>query len=663
MKPSQLSQKRSYAKKNPVYYPDPAVNYPEIAKKDLMLAEVYRLADPAIPVEEKKLNPFQVKVGRKNIIWVDVVIERIKGVRIRELERVMHVYGKPGRSRYITGRIRAEKLPLLNELAKRIQTSRIIRPTLNLSLKAIQANRSIINKNSSLKGTDGSGVIVGIVDYGCDFNHPNFKSNEKTRLLYLWDQNGEGGEPPKNYEYGNEFGRTQINTALNKQDPYKHLKNYYIEENAHGTHVMDIAAGSSPDADYLGVAPGADLIFVDLRRPILQKNLSAIEFAEKELETLGSSRDLLDAVRYIFEKADEKKKPVVVNLSLASSGGGHNGTSLVESMFDDLLTNPPPKYGRAIVIAAGNDYLNKLHTSGTVTAVKPVKIKINIPAAEDGADNTLDLRQELEIWYPKGQALKVEVFDPNENLRNDLTCRLGEHRTTNDGSVPTWMVYNAEANPAIDTMNNRVGILIDNRSAAFEEGEWEFRLSYDELQPVMKEKVPFHSWIENISSIITTNNRNEVVLVRSSSFSQNSKRETTVNGIANARLPIVVGACLYDANTDTFETSYYTSAGPSLNPNAPHKPDIHAPGDAISSAKARSADRFDATGTSMAAPHVTGIIALMFQRAMSLPQPRVLSMDEIRSILIESTETGGQVYDPRLGYGRVNGLKALKKIS
>lgn len=646
----------------PLVYPDPVVNYPKIVKKDLMLAEAYRLADPKIPFEEKKLNPFQVKVGRKKSIWVDVVLERKKGVRIHDLEQVMHVYGKPGRSRYITGRVRAEKLPLLNELAERIQTSRIIRSTLNLSLKAIQANRSTINNNSSLKGMDGSGVIVGIVDYGCDFDHPNFKSNEKTRLLYLWDQNGEGGERPKNYEYGNEFGRAQINTALSKQDPYNHLKNYYIEEDAHGTHVMDIAAGSSPAADYLGVAPGADLIFVDLRRPILQKNMTAVEFAEKELETLGSSRDLLDAVRYIFEKADEKKKPAVVNLSLAANGGGHNGTSLIESMFDDLLSNPSPKYGRAIVIAAGNDYQKKLHTSGTITAVSPARIKVNIPDAGSGIGNTFDLRQEIEIWYPKGQALKVEVIDPRGNLRNDLTCRLGEHRTTNDGAVPTWTIYNAEANTGIDTKNNRVGILVDNHSASFEKGEWEFRLSYDELQPVTNNNIPFHAWIENISSIITKNNRNEVIIIPSSYFSKDSKKDTTINGIANARHPIVVGACLYDVNQNKFETSYYTSAGPSLNPKAPHKPDIHAPGDAISSAKALSEGRFDHTGTSMAAPHVTGIIALMFQRALSLPQPRVLTIDEIRSILIDAADDGGQAHDSRLGFGRVNGLKALEKI-
>jgi subtilisin family serine protease len=644
-------------------YPDPVVFYPKILKKDLRLAEAFRVGDPSIPLSEKKLNPFQVKVGRKGRIWVDVLLERKKGVKIHDLERIMHVYGKPGRGRFISGRVRAERLPILDELTVRMQTARPVEPALNYSVKAIAADRKTINKVPSLNGLDGTGVIIGIVDEGCDFNHPNFKVNNKTRLVYLWDQNGSGGAHPKNYEYGIEYTKSDINAALKKHDPYAGLNNYMPDENSHGTHVIDIAAGNSPDTDYLGVAPGADLIFVDIRRPAKQKNITAEELIMGQLNTLGSSHDLVDAVKYIFEKADKEGKPAVVNLSLAASGGAHNGTSLVESMFDDLLSKLPLEHGRAIVIAAGNDFQRKLHTTGEVSSATPKTIKWNIPKA--AKETNLDLRQEMEIWYPKETALKIEVLDPNENPVNDLMCRFGQFRTSDENTIiPIWTIQNAEADPAIDQENNHIEILVDNRHVDFQGGEWGFRLSHDELQPASNNVVIFHAWIENTYQKNRNNDGGDAVNQNTSSefMQENVEPSSTINGIGNARLPIVVGACEYDANDKSYSVSYYTSAGPSLNPQCPQKPELYAPGDGISSAKAVRGERYDVTGTSMAAPHVTGVIALMFQRALTLPQPKILTMEQICNILIDSA-SDKRAYDPQLGFGRVNGCDALKKIS
>jgi hypothetical protein len=63
----------------------------------------------------------------------------------------------------------------------------------------------------------------------------------------------------------------------------------------------------------------------------------------------------------------------------------------------------------------------------------------------------------------------------------------------------------------------------------------------------------------------------------------------------------------------------------------------------------------------MAAPHVTGVIALMFQRAHMVDPNKVLTMEKIRQILIE-TASGEHSYDSQLGFGRVNGCDALNRI-
>lgn len=151
-------------------------------------------------------------------------------------------------------------------------------------------------------------------------------------------------------------------------------------------------------------------------------------------------------------------------------------------------------------------------------------------------------------------------------------------------------------------------------------------------------------------------------------IADNSTTEITINGIANARLPIVVGSFYPSTSSSSYRPSYFTSAGPSLNKDWTEKPELSAPGENITSAQARETDRTDESGTSAAAPHVTGVIALMFQKALGLPQPVLLSMERIREILIATADknpslaTNPNGYHPQLGFGRINALNALKQI-
>jgi subtilisin family serine protease len=154
----------------------------------------------------------------------------------------------------------------------------------------------------------------------------------------------------------------------------------------------------------------------------------------------------------------------------------------------------------------------------------------------------------------------------------------------------------------------------------------------------------------------------------STEFADNYSGDHTINGIGNATLPIVVGSFYPSKITSAYTPSYFTSAGPSFNPLFSQKPELSAPGENISSAQALDTDHSDLSGTSAAAPHVTGIIALMLQQGLSLAQPKILTMQAIRDILIDTIDknpasNGNGGYDPRLGFGRVNALKALQKIA
>ena len=97
-----------------------------------------------------------------------------------------------------------------------------------------------------------------------------------------------------------------------------------------------MAAGDHPALP--GVAPGADLIVVNATRVAGTLNFE--------------SADIIDALTFIDQQAALLAMPYVVNLSLGTSYGPHDGTTLEEIAIDSLVG--PGKPGKVIVAAAGN---------------------------------------------------------------------------------------------------------------------------------------------------------------------------------------------------------------------------------------------------------------------------------------------------------------------
>lgn len=194
------------------------------------------------------------------------------------------------------------------------------------------------------KGYDGSGVVVGIIDSGTDFNHPDFKDTVtgKTRIKFIWDQaKPDSVNTPSAYNYGQEWDNTQIDAGLCTHTDLKH--------SGHGTLSSGISAGNgknSPNHKYRGVAPGADLIVV------------AYDFENPK--TTG----IADAVDYIFYKAQLMGKPCVINASLGDYYGSHDGRNLEAQMISNLLNAAP---GRAMAAASGNEGNKRIHLGYNVS--------------------------------------------------------------------------------------------------------------------------------------------------------------------------------------------------------------------------------------------------------------------------------------------------------
>ncbi|MFW6063126.1 MAG: S8 family peptidase [Chloroflexota bacterium] len=458
------------------------------------------------------------------------------------------------------------------------------------------------------RNIDGAGVVVGIVDYGCDFVHNNFRKEDgTTRLLYLWDQSGgQSTISPDGFGYGREFDASAINQALEAPSPYQALS-YDPDSAAHGTHVMDIAAGNGRATGWPGVAPGADLIFVEV---------AAWDYGAEE--SFGNSRRLLDAVDYIFSKAQALGKAAVVNLSLGTHGGPHDGSTLVEQGLDGLLDTP----GRAIVISAGNSWLRASHASGDLAPGESRALTWQISPG-DVTDN------ELEVWYdgqaelemtlisPTGQQLGPVPLERTISLRSSGGARLGQliHRHNDPNNH-----------------DNHINLLL-NRSLV---GDWQVR-----LDNVGEEDVTFHAWIER-------DDRGQ-----SRFATQDEDRTHTVGSISCGQRTVVVGS--YDARVPGRPLSSFTSEGPTRDGRA--KPEISAPGQSVVAARSLSQGAIAKSGTSMAAPHVTGVLALLMQAAC-----RQVASDEVRALLAGSRRRNppaGEEWHSRYGEGCVDCLALL----
>lgn len=445
---------------------------------------------------------------------------------------------------------------------------------------------------------DGAGVLVAIPDSGIDYFHPDFRhSDGTTRIMALWDQ-----------VLGKVFPSEEINRAL---ETGERERGYSIvpsrDLSGHGTAVAGIAAGNGlgSGSGYRGIAYESELIVIRMGVP--------------EEDGFPRTTELMRAVNYAVEQGVLRRKPTAVNISFGNTYGSHDGSSLLETFLSDISN-----YGKTTIVAgSGNEGAAGGHAEGQITE-ETIREEISIPMSVAAYENSFS----VQLWKAYEDQFEILLHAPSGEIFGPLPEKLGvqKYRYHNTG---IWIYY-GKPGPYSTSQEIYFDFVPDSGSYV-ESGIWNFI-----IRPMRIIIGRYDFWLPGSS-----------VLNPSTRFLQPSPY-TTLTIPSAARNVITVGA--YDSIRGSyadFSGRGYTRLGER------QKPDLAAPGVDIM-APAVGGGYQSVTGTSFAAPFVTGTSALFMQWGILDGNDPYLYGEKIKAYLRRGARRlpGYEKYpNPELGYG------------
>lgn len=608
-------------------------------------------------IDPKLLRIFDdTPAERRGETWVNVLFKWDRD--LSELDRFGMRLGPTGGG-IISAQMPLSKLHDVHRLGiESLRTPRPMRPRLDVSRKDISADTLA----STIGDDPGRGVIVGIVDTGIDHTHPSFRNSDgSSRILYLWDHRVEMVPPRRgrplypgeqipsgldpHFEWGVEYTKKVIDDALLAKARRLRVKD---GPGGHGSHVAGTAAGNgqeemgNPLSAYIGVATHADIVAVAL-------NFSDDPSLVKRNPNRKGIDPFRQAIEYIIKRAEQLGRPWVINLSLGQDLGARDGKSLEEEIIANWLADK----GRAIVVAAGNEADSNWHAAGKVAAGRSDTLSFKISPKEPAGSIT------IEIWFgltDTSERFDVQVTDPKGNATvfagpavDGTSMTAPARRGTNKITVSSTL-------PSPEENKNRIEIDIakNGRKDRLMPGTWTIRLTGRTVSGGGSAG-RYHAYLSAPE---------DDTISRPEFTSSQVSTASTVSIPSTAKRVICVGSYITKPSGDLHKLSDFSNHGPTLDGR--RLPTLCAPGQMIKSARAwdgkTTKPRFvEKQGTSMAAPHVTGVVAAMLQVRADLKP------EDIASILTTQSDAPPHGSSPdEWGSGRINAQKsvtAVKSIS
>lgn len=498
----------------------------------------------------------------------------------------------------------------------------------------------------------GKGVIVGVIDTGVDYNHINFKDQYgDSRVIAAYMPGDESSTSPVVDGYtlpGSHYCTPQAIAALTTDN----------EKQSHGTHTMGTAAGSCRSNAMHGVAPDASLVVCAMP------------------DSLLTDVNIANSISYIFDVADRMGMPAVINMSLGSEEGPHDGSSMLCRVIDKV-SGP----GRICVVSAANDGDRKHVMDHRFATMTDTIYSTLVPYSNKGgwtpgfltvwsSDDTPHSVSFTAVSKQSGNILfSWEVpcnMKENETARLDSTTSTEFGRYFSDGFI--------SAATAVEGCNGHFHTYADIN----------VKPASDDI--VLGVKLASHPgdrmcvWAGN--GLVFTRSGHDYMTSGSTvmSISDMATGDSTISvGAYCTRkyMPLADGTLHINTRSNVGDISYFSGYGPDVRGIS--RPDVTAPGFSLVS----SSNRWDTVtnvntawrapgiivdgveytyasqyGTSMSAPVVTGAVALMLQIN---PQ---LGPAEIKEILANTSvkDAFTAAVPSRWGSGKLDVAGALRYL-
>lgn len=485
----------------------------------------------------------------------------------------------------------------------------------------------------------GKGVMVAVIDQGFEYQHPAFKTNGQPRVVKVWNH-------------------------MKSKTPYTYIPAGHDgaeDTGGHATHVTGIAAGSKlPGTPYHGIAPEADIVMV------------ASGF---------SSTAVAEELKWVSDLAKSRGQAVAVNMSFGTYIHPYDATDNM-SRFVQSMSRP----GFLMAAAMGNENNTNLHVSHTFdTAGSSIYLVMDYA---DYYNNAI-------IWSMDADGKKHFKFTPyiyNATTKQMLTLTTEE-----------WNNCVNDMGETINPNNNRQYflVLVDNINLAIALNDYSSELYMAVKVEALTDDATFHAWMDPvIGGFVAIDNYgiagdNDYVICNYANVPDVMGVGATVN--RSDWTHYLNGMKVGFDNLSVGNLANFSSRGPGMT-DVP-KPTTVTPGDYVVSALNRYADveegngnlQLDGTfivagvngqgeavayknastetddfygvmsGTSMATPMLTGIMALWLQANPELTAEQVREI--IRTTAVRDSQTGGVQgqWTAGWGYGKVDAYAGLKK--